>query len=126
MRNMDLDGSLVEWTDSFMPDRRVIMNINGQGSDAQGVTAGLIQGAPISPVLFAIYIAEIHAAVENQTESSRKISFADDVTWIVEGDNIGEVVQRLERCAAASLRFVEGNAVRFETETMLFLRKKKH
>ena len=42
---------------------------------------------------------------------------------------MGEVVQRLERCAAASLAWAEDNAVRFETsktEAILFSRKKAH
>ena len=51
--------------------------------------SGYVQGwfffPPIPPVLFAIYIAGIHAAVEDQVEDSRGISFADDVTWLVEG-----------------------------------------
>ena len=53
-------------------------------------------GSPISPVLFAIYIADVHAAVEDQVEGSRGISFVDEVTWLVEGQDVGEVVRRLE------------------------------
>ena len=56
-----------------------------------------------SPVLFAIYIAEVHTAVEGQVLNSCGISFVDDVTWLVEGQGVGEVVQKLERCATASL-----------------------
>ena len=43
-----------------MRDRKVIMSVDGQGDEAREVTTGLSQGSPISPVLFAIYIAEIH------------------------------------------------------------------
>lgn len=53
----------------------------------------------------------------------------DDTTWVVEGDSVSEVVHRLERCAAASLRWADDNAVRFETskiEAVLFSRKRKH
>lgn len=52
----------------------------------------------------------------------------DDVTWVVERDSINEVVQRLERCATASLESVERNAVRFgsKTEAMLSSRRRKH
>lgn len=58
-------------------------------------------GSLISPVLFAIYIAEIHE-VEKQVERCRGISFVDGVTWLSGGDRIDEAVRRLERCAAAS------------------------
>ena len=47
----------------------------------------------------------------------------------MEGRDVGEVVQKLERCAAASLEWARGNAVRFEmskTEAILFSRKRAH
>ena len=52
----------------------------------------------------------------------------DDVAWIVEGDGISEVVHRLERYAAASLRCANNNAARPETskaEAVLFSRRPK-
>lgn len=124
MRNMGIDECLVQWMDSFMRDRRVTMTVDGQDSTPMEVTTGLPQGSPISPALFAIYIAEIHAAVESQVEDSRGISFVDDVTWVVEGGNVAEVVGKLERCATASLEWAENNSIRFETakaEAMLSL-----
>lgn len=66
MRNTGIDEDLVRWTDNFMRDRKVTMSVDGQGDEAREVTTGLSQGFPISPVLFAIYIAEIHGAVESQ------------------------------------------------------------
>lgn len=72
MRNMGLGECLVRWADSFMRDRRVIMSVDGQDGKPMEVT-GLPQGSPISPVLFALYIAEIHTAVESQVEDNRGI-----------------------------------------------------
>ena len=129
MRAMGIDENLVSWTDSFMRDRRVIMSVDGQDDNPREVTTGLPQGSPISPVLFAIYIADIHVAVEGQVQDSRGISFVNDVTWLVEGRDVGEVVQKLEGRAAASLEWARGNAVCFETsktEAILFSRRRAH
>ena len=129
MRNARVDECLVHWTDSFMRDRRVIMSIDGQEGEEMGVTTGLPQGSPVSPVLFALYIAEIHQAVESQMEDCRGISFVDDVTWIVEAVDLDDVTAKLKECAQASLRWAENNTVRFETaktEDILFSRKRKH
>lgn len=73
---MRIDERLVKWTDSFMRDRKVIMSVDGEPME---VTTGLPQGSPTSPVLFAIYVADIHKAVEGQVEDSRGISFVDGV-----------------------------------------------
>ena len=126
---MGIHEDLVSWTDSFMRNRRVIMSMDGQDDDPREVTTGLPQGSPVSPVLFAIYIADIHAAVEGQVQDSRGISFVDDMTWLLEGRDVGEVVQKLEGCAAASLEWARGNAVRLEmpkTEAILFSRRRAH
>ena len=96
MRNARVDECLVRWTDSFMHDRRVIMSIDGQDGEEMGVNTGLPQGSPVSPVLFALYIAEIHEAAESQMEDCRGISFVDDVTWIVEGVDLDNVTAKLE------------------------------
>ena len=99
MRGAGIDECLVRWMDSFMRDRRVIMSVDGQDGEPVEVTTGLPQGSPISPALFAIYIADIHEAVDDQVEDSRGISYVDDVTWVVEGTDIDDVVSKLERCA---------------------------
>ena len=65
------------------------------------VTTGLLQGSPISPVLFAIYIYEIHGAVKSQVEGGWGISFVADTTWVVEGTDIDD--------AAASLCWSDNN-----------------
>ena len=96
---------------------------------SRDITTGLPPESPISPVLFAIYTADVHAAVEEQVEGSRGISFVDGVTWVAEGADVGEVVRRLEQCAAATLEWASSNAVRFEetkAEAIFFSKKRSH
>ena len=62
-------------------------------------------------------------------ENCRVISFVDDITWVVEGVNPKGVAQKLEMCAAASLRWANDNAVHFETsktKAILLSKKRKH
>ena len=80
MRDLKLDENLVQWTDSFIQNQRVIMNINGHDGRLEEVTIGLPQGSPVSPVLFGIYILEVHAAVQSKVPETAGISFVDDVT----------------------------------------------
>ena len=79
------------------------MSVDGQDGPPMAVTTGLPQGSPVSPVLFGIYIADVHKAVENKVFGCKGISFVHDVTWFVEGTSIEEVTVGLESCAAESL-----------------------
>ena len=129
MRKMELNEDLVQWTGSFLSERRVRMVVDGQEGEEFEITTGLPQGSPASPILFAVYLAEIHDAVTSEVEGSMALSFVDDVTWLVVGENVAHAIQRLESCARRALGWAEKNAVEFEvakTEAILFSKKKKH
>ena len=87
MRDLKLDKNLIQWTDSFMQDRWVIMNINGQDGERERVVTGLPQGSPVAPILFGIYILEVYEAVQGKVQEAAGISFVDDVTWFATGPN---------------------------------------
>jgi len=46
---------LVRWTESFLSERTVEMLIDGNAMEKHPVEAGVQQGSPVSPILFAIY-----------------------------------------------------------------------
>ena len=102
MKNASVDEDLVQWSDGFMRDRRVVMSVGGQDSEKMGATMRLPQWPPATPALVAIYIAELHEAAVSQVEDSCDISFVDDVTSLVEGVDIDNMAGKLERCVRAS------------------------
>ena len=64
------------------------MVVDRQEGDEMEAT-GLSQGSAVSPILFAIYIAEVHEFVGSRVPGVRALSFADDVTWLVVGEDVG-------------------------------------
>ena len=127
MRDLKLDENLVQWTDSFMQNRRVIMNINGHDGEPEEVTTGLPQGSPVSPVLFGIYISVVHTVVQSKVPEAAGISFVDDIMWFITGTSMDAIRESLEMCARESIRWGERNAVRFEesqTEALLLSKKR--
>jgi len=94
------------------------------------VETGVLEGSPVSPVRFVIYLSGLFGQVEREEEESGSegISFVDDVAWVVEGEDVGECTQRLERCAAETTIWAKKNACQFEIkkmEAMLFTRRRK-
>jgi len=114
-----------------MEDRKVIMSMDGKEGDSMDVETGVPQGSPVSPALFVIYLSGLFGQVEKKEKvsGSEGISFVDDVAWVVEGEDVGECTQGLERCAAETTIWAKKNACHFDiekTEAMLFTRRRKN
>lgn len=56
------------------------MSDETQDGEPIDVLTGLPQDSPSSPVLFAIYIADVHRAAEGQVEGSRVTLRMNDVS----------------------------------------------
>jgi len=130
MEEMGFEADLVRWLKRFMENRKVIMSMDGKEGDSMDVEMGVPQGSPVSRVLFVIYLSGLFGQVEDKEKEcgSKGISFVDDVAWVVEGEDVGECTQRLERCAAETTNWAKKNACRFDiekTEAMLFTRPRK-
>jgi hypothetical protein len=89
---MKIDECLVKWMLDVMSDRSVKMVVDGQEGPQLAVNTGLPQGSPVSPVLFAIYMADIHQEIEDAVQGSSGLSFVDDVTWLVEALTIPQLI----------------------------------
>jgi hypothetical protein len=129
MRKMRIDQCLVKWMLDFMSDRSVKMVVDGQEGTQFAVNMGLPQGSPVSPVLFAIYMADIHQAIEEAIEGSSGLSFIDDVTWLIEASGIPQLIRKMEKYARLCQAWAQRNTVRFETskvEAILLSRNRKH
>jgi hypothetical protein len=59
-----MDGDLVRWTESFLSERTVEMIIEANAMERHPVEAGVPQGSPVSPILFAIYTSGLIKWVE--------------------------------------------------------------
>jgi hypothetical protein len=126
MQVAHLDENLVEWVDNFMSDRLVEIMIAGDAGEAIATNTGLLQGSPVSPILFLIYIVDLATLVETRVPNTIGLLFVDDVTWVMDGTTEAEVTMKLMRCTSACLSWVASNAVRFEadkTEAILFSRR---
>jgi len=128
MKVRQMDGDLIRWTESVLSERTVEMVIEGNAMERHPVEAGVPQGSPVSPILFAIYTSGLIKWVEDYV-SAEGLSFVDDLGWVATGSDVNQVVTILERCAAKSIEWASRRGLQFDTakmEAALFSRRRGH
>jgi len=84
-----IDGDLIRWTESFLSERTVEMVIEGNVLQSHPVEAGVPQGSPVLPILFAIHTAGLIKWVEERVQAKR-LSFVDDLGWVATGKDVNQ------------------------------------
>jgi hypothetical protein len=128
MKVRQMDGDLIQWTESYLSERPVEMVLEGNAMDRHPVDAGVPQGSPVSPVLFTIYTSGQIKWVEEYV-SAKGLSFVDDLGWVATGSDVNQVVTILERCAAKSIELASRRGLQFDTattEAALFTHRRGH
>jgi hypothetical protein len=64
MKAKNIDGDLIRWTKSVLSERTVEMVIEGNVLQSHPVEAGVLQGSPVSLILFAIHTTSLIKWVE--------------------------------------------------------------
>jgi len=129
MKVRQMDGDLIRWTESFLSERTLEMIIEGNAMERHPVEAGVPQGSPVSPILFAIYTSGLIKWVEEYVSEAERLSFVDDLGWVATGSDVNHVVSILERCAARSIEWASRLGLQFDTaktEAALFTRRRGH
>jgi len=114
MNSKRLDGDLVRWTESFLSGRTVEVVIEGNVLQSHPVKAGVPQGSPVSPILFAIHTAGLIKWVD-ETVQAEGLSVIDDFGWIATGNDLHQVVRKLDACAAESIEWASRQDLQFDT-----------
>jgi len=107
-----MDGNLIQWTESFLSERTVEMVIERNAMKRHPVEAGVPQGSPVSPILFAIYTSGLIKWVEEYAPA-KGLSFVDDLGWVATGSDVNQVVTILERCVAKSIEWANRRGLQF-------------
>jgi len=129
MRVKGMDGGLIRWTASFLSDRKFEMVIEGNVMERHPVEAGIPQGSPVSPILFAIHMSGLIKLVEERVTGAKGLSSVDDVGWVATGNDVNQVIGKLEACVRVSIDWAERWELEFDTaktKAALFTRRRGH
>lgn len=103
---------ILNWTSSFLNNRRVQVRFQGGTTNQTKLTCGVPQGSPISPLLFLLYMAE----PMNSGNTRMRFSYADDIGILGIGRSVSDSADLAQREVDDILGWAHRNAVSFDIE----------
>src|SRR6266516_2142340 len=110
LRSLHIDSRIVNWIEDYLKNRVQRVQIRGEESDWLNVFSGVPQGSVIGPVLFLVYINDIHEGIES------KVSIFADDTKLRHRVGSEEEANVLERDLSRLERWSERNGMRCNVE----------
>ena len=95
----------LKWMESYLDNRKQIVEIAGKKSSEQDMIIGTPQGSRLSPLLFIILMADL----DLWTEDSVLSNFADDTQSIIISENRKSLLEITKKEANSVMRFFENN-----------------
>ena len=116
-------------TERFLTERMVEMRIVGNAFGRHPVEPGVLQGSPVSPILFAIYTSGLIKWVKEYVSEVEGLYFVDSLGLVGSRSDVNHLVSIHERCAAKSIEWASRRGLQFDTakkEAALFACKLGH
>ncbi|KAG6983783.1 RNA-directed DNA polymerase from mobile element jockey [Fusarium oxysporum f. sp. conglutinans] len=115
MKARGIPENLLRWIDSFCSERTATIVINGQSSESRPLPqAGLLQGSPLSPILFLFFNADL---VQTQIDrNGGAIAFVDDYTAWVSGPTAQSNQRGIQAVIDKALDWERRSGATFEAE----------
>ena len=93
LHHIGIRGRGLDWFSSYLDSRRQYVSINQSHSHVREINMGVPQGSILGPVLFLIYINDMHKS----SSVLKFIHFADDTTVFAAGSNLRELSRLINR-----------------------------
>lgn len=93
-----IQGKSLKMLRSFLKDRHLQAQVEGELSESFEIGAGTPQGAVLSPTIFNIMMYDLPSSVN---EPCSQITYADDGTIIMTHHNLTTIVEEMNKCLSA-------------------------
>ena len=91
-------GTANNWFSSYLKNRSQYVSVLGFDSETKPISHGVPQGSVLGPLLFIIYINDLHLAIKH----SKVYHFADDTNFL----NISDSPKRMQKLINADLKIL--------------------
>jgi hypothetical protein len=129
MRGKGMDGDLTRCMASGPTYRTVEIGNEGNVMGRHPVDAVMLQGSPVSPIIYAISTSEHIKWDEDSVSGGKGISFVFNFELVAEGNDVKQVVRKLQACASVSIDWAERQQLELNTattDTDFFTRRRDH
>ena len=82
LQHYGIRGTALSWLKSYLENREQFVSVGGKNSSKTSITYGVPQGSILGPLLFVIYINDLHYAIKY----SKVHRFADDTNLFMKED----------------------------------------
>ncbi|KAG6456623.1 hypothetical protein O3G_MSEX009843 [Manduca sexta] len=110
---MGIRGTALNWFQSYLTNSEQLVKIDSWKSTATPMIYGVPQGSILGPLLFIIYINDIHNL---QLESAEILCYADDTAIVFHGHNWEDARQAAERGLQLVYNWLQNNLLTMNTE----------
>ena len=100
-------GTLNKWFESYLKNRKQHVSVLGFDSDNQAINHGVPQGSVLGPLLFLIYINDLHRSVKH----SSMYHFADDTNLLSIGNNFNSLQSKLNKDLKCLYKWLLANKI---------------
>ena len=123
IQHYGIRGIAHQWFKSYLENRKQFVSINSVKSELDSVNYGVPQGSALGPLLFLIYINDLHYAIK----ASCSLHFADDTFLLSMQSSIKQVKRTLNKDLKQLALWLNTNKISLsvaKTKVILFKPKK--
>lgn len=117
MEKMLLHPKIVRWVESFLAEQSTTLTFDDYTSDCIPIPTGVLQGSPLSMILYLIYSSGLLEVSSTVLENKDKIlGFIDDTAMIVVSKTIEENLGKLQKLGLEGLEWAQESESKFDMD----------